>query len=310
MTTRPRPSSLTGVAAALVALATAPAARGQAPAAGQIAVDPSAPSHVVVRTTYGVLSTTDGGASWGWICDEAVGYGGVEAPMMAMTSSGSVLAGVFEGLAVSSDTGCSWSFQGGDLTHRPVMDVAVEKADPSHAVLLVADSIGGGSFLSQVWESTDNGHSWTQAGVDLPTSYLPLDIEVAPSDPQRIYVTGRIGPSMGPGLARSSDRGQTWEVLAMPAADETEVAYLGAIHPTDSDLLYVRRVADPSGSVLVSPDGGETWSSVFEGKGRLDGFALSADGATAYVGAATTACGGRLRPPTSSRRSIRWRSTA
>ena len=62
------------LAASLVGL---PAlANGRFPAAGQIAVDPSDPSHLVVRTTYGLTVTNDHGAHWSWVCEAAVGYSG------------------------------------------------------------------------------------------------------------------------------------------------------------------------------------------------------------------------------------------
>src|SRR5262245_37707256 len=75
-------------------------ANGRFPAAGQVGIDPGDARHVVLRTTYGLIQTTDSGSSWRWICEQAIGYGGTEDPAMAVTGDGTVLAGTFMGLSV------------------------------------------------------------------------------------------------------------------------------------------------------------------------------------------------------------------
>src|SRR5262245_56848508 len=101
-------------AAVVVALASGTAsANGRFPAAGQVVVDPGDAKHIVLRTTYGILQTTDAGQTWHWICEQAVGYGGVEDPSMAITVDGTVLAGIFEGLSASHDRGCTWALAKG-----------------------------------------------------------------------------------------------------------------------------------------------------------------------------------------------------
>jgi hypothetical protein len=62
------------------------------------------------------------------------------------------------------------------------------------------------------------------------------------------------------------------------------------VDPSNPDVLYVRvDVAaemrpQPSDRLMVSANGGETWTTPFEGQGDLLGFALSPDGATVLVG--------------------------
>src|SRR2546428_3919761 len=99
-----------GAATALAVLAAqAPAlANGRYPAAGQIIVDPSDPTSIVVRATYGILTTRDGGQRWSWICEASVGYGGSEDPMMGITKDSSMLARTFEGLSATHDPSCHW----------------------------------------------------------------------------------------------------------------------------------------------------------------------------------------------------------
>ncbi len=59
---------------------------GVFPSADQIVFDPADPARAVARMTYGLLTTRDGGASWRWICEGAVGYddaGGQSSPIAA-----------------------------------------------------------------------------------------------------------------------------------------------------------------------------------------------------------------------------------
>jgi photosystem II stability/assembly factor-like uncharacterized protein len=291
--------TILAAAGAALVLTTAPLAlaNGRYPSAGQIIVDPSDPARMVVRATYGILATRDSGASWGWICEEAVGFGGVEDPMMGITGDGTILAGIFKGLSVSHDLGCSWAFEGGGLTERYVTDLSVEKQDPTRAVLIVSNGVGPNQFLTQLYESMDNGATWTQAGVNLPEEFLGLTVDVAPSNPMRVYISGRYGAPSYPGaLQHSLDRGQTWEKLDVPGSDDTHLPYLSAIDPNDPELLYVRLDGDPVDALLVSKDGGKSWSTAFESVGNLYGFALSPDGSTVYIGGGKD---GLWRAPTS-----------
>lgn len=273
-------------------------ANGRYPAAGQIVVAPTDEDHIVVRATYGILSSRDAGKSWGWVCEGAIGYGGIEDPMMGVTADGTLLAGIFNGLSISRDSGCSWAFAGGDLTKRYVTDLSVEKADPSRSVLIVSNGIGPSEFLTQLWESPDNGLTWTQAGVDLPSAFLGLTVDVAPSDPLRVYVSGRYGPAdqyLG-AIQRSSNRGAMWESLPIPGSDDTHLPYLSAVDPKNPDILYVRLDGDPVDVLLVSTNAGDTWTNAYESTGNLFGFALSPDGSTVWVGGSKD---GLWRAPTS-----------
>jgi len=282
---------------AFTALSAPALANGRYPSAGQVVVHPSDPAHLVVRATYGILSTRDNGATWSWICEAAVGYGGVEDPMMGITADGTLLAGVFKGLAYSQDLGCAWSFAGGGLTDKYVTDLSVEKQDPSRAVLIVSNGVATNKFLTQLWETVDSGTTWTQAGVDLPEQFLGLNVDVAPSDPTRVYISGRYGAPDYPGaLERSYDRGKTWEKLDIPGSDDTHLPYLSAVDPNNPDILYMRLDGDPVDALLVSKDAGKSWTTAFESTGNLYGFALSPDGATVYIGGSKD---GLWRAPTS-----------
>ncbi|WP_437491741.1 hypothetical protein WME75_16205 [Sorangium sp. So ce1014] len=297
----PRRGRLALPAAALLSLAAlaAPAsANGRFPAAGLIASHPSDPSRLMVRATYGLLSTHDGGAAWRWICEPVVGFGGNEDPMLAFLADGTILAGVFDGLSASKNGGCDWSFAQGELLDRYVIDLSADREDPSRAVLVVSAGLGAGRFLTQLWETSDNADRWTKAGADLPEDFLAHTVDAAPSNRERVYVSGRFGaPEYTGALQRTDDRGATWERLDIPGSDDMRLPYIGAIHPADPETIYVRLDGDPTDALIVSHDGGESFTTVFESQGDLLGFALSPDGASVMVGGPQD---GILRAPTSS----------
>ncbi len=283
--------------ATLAALATtatlavpAPAlANGRYPASGQIAVAPGDPKTVLVRATYGLILSLDGGKAWGWICEPAVGYSGVEDPVMSFTQNGTLLAGIFEGLAEGTPDGCQWGFFP-PLNNKYVIDLSVDKVDATRALLIISngsgvDDAGSTTFLTQLWQTSDNGATWAQAGTSLDPELLGLTVDAAPSNPMRVYLSGRKGPPDYPGvLVRTDDRGATWQTLAIPGSDDTHLPYIGAVDPQDPDIVYVRIDSDPADTLMVTKDGGVTWSTVFTASGKLNGFALSPDGSTVALG--------------------------
>src|ERR1700677_273630 len=88
-----------GAAVVTLGFAAPARANGRYPASSQLAVSPKDPSVMLVRATYGLLPSFDGGKTWSWVCEEAVGYDSEEDPTMAFTSDGTLLAGLFEGLS-------------------------------------------------------------------------------------------------------------------------------------------------------------------------------------------------------------------
>lgn len=98
-------------------------ANGRFPAANQLVAAPGDPSTLTLRTTFGVLLSRDAAGTFDWICERAVGYGGVEDPSLAMTSATSIVAGTFEGVTVSANGGCGWTFIGGPLEKQVIVDI-------------------------------------------------------------------------------------------------------------------------------------------------------------------------------------------
>jgi hypothetical protein len=287
----------------VVAALTWPAAahaNGRFPASSQLVLMPGNPSVMALRTTFGLLFSADHASSWYWTCEKAVGYGGVEDPMLGITATGTILAGMFEGLASSPDTGCSWSLVGGGLTKQVVIDLVVRPDTPSTALALTSTYAGDGGlilFHSQLFITTDGGSTWSPHGMPIDPTLLTETVEVAASDPHRIYVTGIRGQGAmtTASLMVSYDDGMTWMDRPIPL-DLTvpeRGAYIAGVDPNTPDRVYVRTTGETSnmmtsGRLLVTANAGMAFSAAYTatvtGSSSLPGFALSADGSKVYVG--------------------------
>ena len=276
-----RASIAAGCGLALAAGASPVLANGAFPSAGQLVVDPGDPAHLVLRTNFGLVLSRDAGATWDWVCESAVGYLNYEPPI-AVTGDGSVLAALFDGVGAAHGDLCGWQRAAG-TAQTVVADVSVRRDDPSVAVAL-----GGDGATYRILESTDQGASFAPTGAPLPAGFLGLTLDVAPSDPDRIYASGlrQSGGVYFGVVARSIDHGASWTMVDVPGSDAVAAPYLGAVDPVDPDRVYLRLDGAP-GRLLASSDGAETWAEAFAGQGFLRGLALSPDGAELLVGGET-----------------------
>src|SRR5207253_754921 len=98
------------------------------------------------------------------------------------------------------------------------------------------DDAGALFFSSQLFETKDEGVTFTQIGQDLDASLLGYTIDLAKSDPQRIYVSAARNPSTPTGvLLTSKDRGLTYTETAIPVEDTERGFYIAAVDPNNAD---------------------------------------------------------------------------
>lgn len=268
--------------------ATSPAhAHGAFPAARQIVADPSDASRIWVRATHGVLTSSDAGTTWRWLCTKAAGYGGTEEPTLAVTGDGTALMGAFDGLLASSDHGCGWAIPSPSL-ERTVAGVAVDPKNPSRVVVLTSEGGAGGTFASELWQSLDAGATFQSLAKNLDPGTLYLSVGISPSDPTRLYLTGLPGSGGAKSVVlRSSSSGQSWEAPVELATSAGATAQIAGVHPTNPDVVYVRAnlvtASASEGALLASSDGAQSFGEVLKKAAPLMGFTLSPDGSQAFA---------------------------
>ncbi len=295
-------------------------ANGRFPQANQILLSPKDPNLVVARTTYGILPSHDNGKTWYYLCEDIVGLDpyAVQDPEMALTANETLLAATsassppnfnplprVPGLNVSTDVGCNWSCAGGPLAGQSVADIVV-RPDDEHTVLALtgtplAPEGGALAWSSQVFQSTDDGATWSALGKPLDPQWIVTTIDVAKTDPNRIYVSAArgLGPSEVAALLVSTDKGATWTEHDVPMFDPTleDKVWIGAVDPADANRVYLRSNALKDGGrsrLYATTDGGQTFTEpksfdLDAAKpsyvtGELMGFALSPDGSKVYIG--------------------------
>ena len=134
---------------------------------------------------------------------------------------------------------------------------------PSQPNLFYVGQVNGG-----VWKSDDCGRTWTPVFDGQPTQSIGA-IAVAQSDPSVVYVASGEGLqrpdlSVGDGIYRSADAGQTWTHLGL--RDGQQIPAL-AVDPRDANRLFAAVLGHPYGpneerGIFRSADGGKTWEKV------------------------------------------------
>ncbi len=239
------------------------------------------------------------------------------AAMKARSLGPAVMGGRVSEIAVEPDdpavfyvglgTGGVMKTMNGGATFSPVFEkeatssvgaVAVSPSNP--AVLWVgtgeANDRNSSGFGQGVYRSTDEGETWTHAG--LPRSRAIARIAVHPKDENVAWVAA-MGDLWAPGgergLYKTMDGGRTWKaVLAAPAPFDANTGCGDvALDPLNPDVLYAALYARERkpwsftygvsltggkdvGGIFKSTDGGATWKKLEKGlPGRTGRIGLS-----------------------------------
>jgi len=268
---------------------------GRFPAANQIAFSPSDSGLVVLRTTFGIVLSHDGGANWNWLCEDVLGVisSSNADPVLALSARSIVAApSPANGLVVSPDTGCAWNTAGDPLRSELVKDLVVKPGAPDTVLALTstyardAGADGGPGYSQHVYGSADDGASWSPLAASIDPSAPATSIEVAASDAARVYVSAVRGANGArtASLFVSSDFGASWTERSVPIDPNSESEiYVAAVDPMNADRVYVRTLGRPS-RLLVTSDAGETYQAALSLSGPMLGFALSPDGSKVFAG--------------------------
>ena len=139
----------------------------------------------------------------------------------------------------------------------PAVLAAADARDLSAACNVGALSTPLGEHL---YRSSDGGLTFGETGSRLPVDWISA---IAAPSPSTIFATGEV--ANGVELIESIDGGLAWTVALSPDKLGTSVTYLGFTTPTQGVLI----TSGPGGSssrLLMTRDGGHTWSAVQFGR--------------------------------------------
>ncbi len=282
--------------AAIVANTGTARANGRFPESNQIAFTEHDPNLVLLRVTFGLLISHDRGKTFQWVCEQSIGYSGVEDPMYTVTPSNAIIGTTYQGLSISRDNACGWTFAGGELDQQVFIDLTTNPHDAKNVFVFASsydrqDDAGQILFSSKIWETKDEGQTFTQVGPPIDPTLIGYTIDLTKTDANRLYATAVRDPATAPKgvLLVSTDLGKTWKEEAVPLLENERQLYIAAVDPNDAERVYLRTSAGvdkPTRLILrEAMDGGQpTQRTVYTATAALLGFALTPDGSKVYVG--------------------------
>lgn len=226
------------------------AANGRPPGTSSIHFQPGNESHIAAGMTFGLLLSDDGGATWRWICEDAINYTGMYDPDYSFTPDGSLFATTFGGLQVSRD-GCTFTQLAGSKFFSSVT-TAVDSKGQVFAFAAAADGKSPTSAGdSAIYRSLDGGKTFPMKATPGIVDDWWASLEAAPSDPKRVYLSGyRFEPATPPNTGkvkkflffRSVTTGEVWEEVPLTGIETmpNSTIEIAGISHENPDLVFAR----------------------------------------------------------------------
>ena len=245
----------------LSGLATTAFANGRDPYTSTINFQRGNEQHIVAGMTFGLVQSMDGGATWQWMCERAIGYGGFYDPDYVYSSSGALFATTFDGLKVRRD-GCSFvsTPPGTTFVSR------IEQGSDGTIYYAAAD----GSDV-KIYKSVDDGMTFpTSGGPGQPGDWWS-SLAVAPSNAQRLYLTGYRLDGVNPKvffLYTSADGGASFTAMnigGITPLSMNSMIEIVAISPTNEQTVYVKvtfETGTMGDSIYRSTNAGQSWTKI------------------------------------------------
>jgi photosystem II stability/assembly factor-like uncharacterized protein len=192
-------------------------------------------------------------------------------------TSGEIIAATGNALVSSKDNGCTWS------THPAFKETWATSltVHPSDERIMYLTT-GKPYVPNSIFRSEDGGQTWTElVPLNADTRYSTL--RIAPSNPQRLYVSGQ--DLSGLFLLRSDNGGQSWTRLPQPFS-QLQSPYdfvMMLVSPQSADVVWAKVSAQGISYFLKSTDAGATFVSQMDVPDVLIGAETSADGRTTWV---------------------------
>ena len=247
-----------------------------------IAVDPAAADTIyAAAATGGVWKSTDKGAHftaiWPVRNPQAMGA-------LVITSNGTLFAGTGEanpgggsityggsGVYRSVDGGTTWQNVGLTNSHT-IGRMAVDPTNPQHIFVAATGDLYNPGGERGVYESTDNGATWTQVLAGDTATTGAVDLAIDPTNQNRVFAAMwdhlrepdlRTYGGIGSGLYRSIDGGTTWQRLTngFPASSPN-VGRIGVAVAASNPQRVYAIVIQTNGlfqGFYRSENGGDSW---------------------------------------------------
>lgn len=245
---------------------------------GAVTLAPSNPNVVWVGTGEpqnrqsspwgdGVYKSTDGGRTWEFLgLAETRHIGRIvihpQNPDIVYVAAVGHLWGANpeRGVFKTTDGGKTWSRVLFADENTGAIDLVMDPGDPRTLFAAMyqrrrtAFGFNGGGPGSGIYRTTDGGASWKELTEGLPTGDMGrIGLDVYRRDGNLVFAVVEAQRSQGRGVYRSTDRGETWEMLSETNPRPMYFSLL-RIDPNDPERIYLGGV-----QLHVSDDGGKNF---------------------------------------------------
>jgi photosystem II stability/assembly factor-like uncharacterized protein len=211
-----------------------------------IAVDYNLKCTIYASIGNKLFKTLDCGRTWQTVYYDNEVTATVDAIAVDQYNSSLVYIGISRGdIIKSSDGGTSW--QTLNRTKSKIKKIVIDPNDTK--VIFIAMNDSG------IYRTIDGGNTWTQIKDSLNKLKIGVKMNnliLVKDEPANIYVATENG------LARSTDRGETWENISILPPDNKAKINDMAVNPKNTKEIYY--VSDTT--FFSSIDGGTNWSTI------------------------------------------------
>src|SRR5262249_11534253 len=189
------------------------------------------PQEIVLVTNFGLISSSDGGQTWLWSCEQDGNALGAFYQLTPVPRN-RLFAVANQKLAYPDDWSCGWQTRAGAVVGQSITDAFM---DPASGTRLLA--IAASNQIYSLYQSTDSGASFMPAMYQAAAGQTMNGVEIAHSDAS-IYVALRASDG-SPLLGRSTDGGAHFDVHDLSASLGSGLLRIIAVDPQDASRVLL-----------------------------------------------------------------------